>query len=201
MNQLEFWSSVIKSTTWPIVVLIVVWLLRKPITNMIEKIAELKFKYKDLEATFSKGLHKAEAELELQSSVSDNSESSDSQEDEESSLKNSNSAIKTKIAKEAPHLLVVMSWLLVENELNSVIDKLDNPSDLRHKPPTAKMKYLVDNNYLDRSFLDAFVDLGRLRNVAVHNVKEAQNISYLESKKYNNLTKKIIKGLQNIKYD
>ncbi|MED4460431.1 Uncharacterised protein [Bacillus subtilis] len=228
MDWLEFWSSIIKSLSWPIIVLIAVYFLRKPVTQLIEKIAEWKLaslKYKDFEAIFSQGLQKVESELE--ESETSNSEPGDSQTNKESPSKNSsndlgasivvgdNNAVVgdnnsspniNKIAKEAPYLAVVMSWLLVEDELNSVINKLVTDESLsiaglKRKPPSAKMHYLVENNYLDRSYFDAFLELARLRNVAVHNYREAKNISYIESKKYNKLTKKIIKGLQSIKFD
>ncbi|MBR0603697.1 hypothetical protein HF695_15355 [Bacillus safensis] len=215
MDWLEFWSSIIKSLSWPIIVLIAVYCLRKPVTQLIEKIAEWKLaslKYKDFEAVFSQGLQKVESELE-ESEIS-NSDAEDFPTNKESPSKNSSDDLGTsitvgdnnsnpkinKIAKEAPYLAVVMSWLLVEDELNSVLNKLE-VDHLMRQPPIAKMGYLVENNYLERSYFDAFRDLARLRNVAVHNYQEAKNISYIESKKYNDLTKKIIKGLQSINFD
>ncbi|MGG4085230.1 hypothetical protein ABEV60_16380 [Bacillus velezensis] len=216
MEWLEFWSSIIKSIAWPIIVLIAVVFLRKPVTQLIEKVAELKIaslKYKDFEATFSQGLQKVESELE--ESDTSNTETGDSQTNKESPSKNSNDDLGASIivgdnnsnsniklvAKEAPYLAVVMSWILVEEELNSAVARVGYDIDtLKKKGVNArvKMKYLVENNHLDRSYYDAFSDLLHLKNVALHEYKEAKNISYYDSIKYNKLTKKIIKGLKDV---
>ncbi|MGQ8967923.1 hypothetical protein [Bacillus subtilis] len=216
MDRLEFWSSIIKSITWPIIVLIAVVFLRKPVTQLIEKIAEWKIdslKYKDFEATFSQGLQKVESELE--ESDTSNSEPGDSQTNKESPSKNSNNDLGASIivgdnnsnsnikliAREAPYLAVVMSWILVEDELNSAVARVGYDMDTLRKKgvnATVKMRYLVENNHLDKSYYDAFSDLLRLKNVALHEYKEAKNISYYDSIKYNKLTKKIIKGLKDV---
>ncbi|MFL0445826.1 hypothetical protein ACH0BE_21715 [Bacillus subtilis] len=220
MDWLEFWSSIIKSITWPIIVLIAVVFLRKPVTQLIEKIAEWKIdslKYKDFEATFSQGLQKVESELE--ESDTSNSEPGDSQTNKESPSKNSNDDLGASIivgdinsnsnsnsnikliAREAPYLAVVMSWILVEDELNSAVARVGYDMDTLKKKgvnATVKMRYLVENNHLDKSYYDAFSDLLRLKNVALHEYKEAKNISYYDSIKYNKLTKKIIKGLKDV---
>ncbi|MCY8622923.1 hypothetical protein MOD57_17455 [Bacillus spizizenii] len=217
MDWLEFWSSVIKSIAWPIIVLIAVFFLRKPVTQLIEKIAEWKLatlKYGDFEATFSQGLQKVESELD-ESDTSGSSEPDDSQTNKEPSLENSSVDMSgsivvgdnnsdtniNMIAREAPYLAVVLSWVLVEHELDAAMARVGFDSDtLKGKFVTAKLKmrYLIENKYLDKSYYDAFSDLLRLKNVASHEYKEAKNISYYDSMKYNKLTKKIIKGLKDI---
>lgn len=217
MDWLEFWSSVIKSIAWPIIVLIAVFFLRKPVTQLIEKIAEWKLatlKYGDFEATFSQGLQKVESELD-ESDTSGSSEPDDSQTNKEPSLENSSVDMSgsivvgdnnsdtniNMIAREAPFLAVVLSWVLVEHELDAAMARVGFDSDtLKGKFVTAKLKmrYLIENKYLDKSYYDAFSDLLRLKNVASHEYKEAKNISYYDSMKYNKLTKKIIKGLKDI---
>ncbi|MCG0589271.1 hypothetical protein L6P38_12205 [Bacillus velezensis] len=62
--------------------------MRKPVTQLIEKIAEWKLatlKYGDFEATFSQGLQKVESELD-ESDTSGSSEPDDSQTNKEPSL-------------------------------------------------------------------------------------------------------------------
>ncbi|MBR7880510.1 MULTISPECIES: hypothetical protein [Bacillus amyloliquefaciens group] len=191
--------------------------LRKPVTQLIEKIAEWKLatlKYGDFEATFSQGLQKVESELD-ESDTSGSSEPDDSQTNKEPSLENSSVDMSgsivvgdnnsdtniNMIAREAPYLAVVLSWVLVEHELDAAMARVGFDSDtLKGKFVTAKLKmrYLIENKYLDKSYYDAFSDLLRLKNVASHEYKEAKNISYYDSMKYNKLTKKIIKGLKDI---
>ncbi|ANB84933.1 hypothetical protein A6R78_13435 [Bacillus velezensis] len=90
------------------------------------------------------------------------------------------------IAREAPYLAVVLSWVLVEHELDAAMARVGFDSDtLKGKFVTAKLKmrYLIENKYLDKSYYDAFSDLLRLKNVASHEYKEAKNISYYDSMK------------------
>ncbi|WP_016886618.1 MULTISPECIES: HepT-like ribonuclease domain-containing protein [Bacillus] len=212
MNQLEFWSSVIKSITWPIVVLTTMLIFKKPVTELIEKVANFSLKFRGFEATsnFSQGLQKAA--LELEGPDTDQSESDASQTNEKQSPKSSNADLKGSlvinndgsnanfynIASEAPYLAIIMSFQLLEQELNSVIKKLNIDSKNVKYHAVGIMKQLVNKGYLDQNYYEGFRELNSLRNYAVHNPVEAQKLSYTDAIKYNRLTKKLIKRLQNI---
>ncbi|MFC8151946.1 hypothetical protein ACFUP3_19970 [Bacillus paralicheniformis] len=207
MNWLEFWSSVIKSITWPIVVVTTLWMFRKPVNELFSNLADFSLKFKDFEATYNKSLQKVENKLE--GSDTDKSESEGSQTNEKQSSKSSNAdwdssiivnndgsnADFVKIASEAPYLATIMSFQFLEQELNSTMDKLG--IDHKKLPSIDKLRYLVREGYLESSHLEAFKELYLLRNYAVHN-KEAKKINYMDAIKYNDLSEKLIKRLQNI---
>lgn len=62
MDVLTFISELIKSLAWPVAIIILVILLRKPIVELIPLLRRLK--YKDLELEFSQEVTELKAEVE-----------------------------------------------------------------------------------------------------------------------------------------
>jgi hypothetical protein len=229
MNWMDFVSSIINSAVWPIVVLVVVLVLRKQVVHLIKEFAKLKLetlKYKDFEATFSQGLKKAEEQLddtvkeEIESEVKNNAKPKNKQSDinlnvqlAEDSIGYSTSIADPfyfenlrKVAFEAPHLGVVISWALVEKELDAALKRLGveleqlealSPGN-KWLNPRVKIKYLINDGYLDGNLYTALIDLYALRNVAAHDIDAASKITYSEWKKYSSLIDKVLKQLRSI---
>lgn len=213
MNWMEFISSIIRSIAWPIIVLIAVLLLKKPVSQLIIKIAELKLKtvrYGDWELNFGEELDQVETEL-------NNSETThESSKDEGSKVvdKNSDSDlvgtitveenvdfIFQRLVYEAPYLAVIKSWIDLEEEIYNTLKRIGSPiiaQKAAANPARVYIKYLISNEYLSNSFYDVFLELFKLRNLAVHKVDSATTITAKDAKRYHKLTLKLINELKNI---
>lgn len=200
MSWLEFISSIIKSVAWPIIVLIAVLALRKPVSQLILKLAELKLKtvkYGEFEATFEDKLEDVESNVNPEGE-SVNSSVNDS---EDVSFKNTDLAF-VNIAEEAPHLAVAMAWQELEYAITNILIELGVYESLFvgvriKRPPTAYqgIKYLNNNGYISDNFVKTFNDLHQLRRFAVHNHHD-HLITYDEAIRYRKVTKRLIKMLQ-----
>ncbi|MBE1867326.1 hypothetical protein ACMX8W_14220 [Bacillus subtilis] len=205
MSWLEFISSIVKSIAWPIIVLIAVLALRKPVSQLILKLAQLKLKtikYGEMEATFEDSLEDAEAKANIsysvdlsdtikEMSVSDLQKTIDPYYEENFFLQ---------IAEEAPYLGVFMSWHELEVELASVMKRLGDPlSDLKTLAnlPYKSFQYLLENGHITKSYYNLFLDLRHMRNIAVHHQSETV-ITSEDAIRYRNIAIKVIRQLKEI---
>ncbi|MBZ6490562.1 hypothetical protein [Bacillus subtilis] len=203
MSWLEFISSIIKSIAWPIIVLIAVLALRKPVSQLILKLAELKLKtvkYGEFEATFEDKLEDAESNVIPVADTENSEEASSEVTDADRLFAN--------IAEEAPHLGVVLSWQMLEFELNKAVKRLGLYEDLsqgvnikRPSNTTQTIRYLMSQGYLNKKFYKSFKDLQLLRNYAVHRADHDYLITFEEAIRYRKLTKTLIKELQGLTPD
>ncbi|MGE9880290.1 hypothetical protein [Bacillus velezensis] len=199
MNWLEFISSIIKSTAWPVIVLLAILILRKPFETLILKIAQLKlksFKYKGIEATFEDSLENAESKV-------DDTDTHDMNHDTEPIIIpfNVEKQFFYEIAKEAPYLGVFMSWHELELELASVFERIGAPvlpgKELTALNATSRIFYfLMKQGYIDSKYGDLFYDLRRMKDQAIHFPESP--ILYEEAVRYRKLTKKLIAQLKKI---
>ncbi|MEC1665515.1 hypothetical protein [Bacillus halotolerans] len=205
MSWLEFISSIIKSIAWPIIVLIAVLALRKPVSQLILKLAELKLKtvkYGEFEATFEDKLEDAESNVNPEADTSENGA------EEGSSEITDQDRLFANIAEEAPHLGVVLSWQELEFELNKATKRLGLNDSLYQgvniKRPASTIqtiKYLVSQGYLNKNFYKSLKGLQQLRNFAVHRADNDYLITFEEAIRYRKLTKTLIKELQSLTPD
>ncbi|MCY8307175.1 hypothetical protein MOC96_00200 [Bacillus vallismortis] len=208
MSWQEFISSIVKSTAWPIIVLIAVLALRKPVETLILKIAQLRlktFRYGELEATFEDILDEAEAKAEETKEANDQVSSNDNSErDIYSDIitvpYDLEEHLFTKTAEEAPYLGVFISWRELELELASTMKRLGDPITELSRDKLNKDKkiihYLEENGYLNREHTLLFKKLRAMRNTAVHHPETV--ITYEEAARYRNLTKSLIRALKRI---
>ncbi|NTU28470.1 hypothetical protein HPX95_20285 [Bacillus tequilensis] len=211
MSWLEFISSILKSITWPIIVLIAVLALRKPVSQLILKLAELKLKtvkYGDWEFNFAEELKKAESQIEITQVEVGKSENQSHHQDisvfTESEIQD---FVFEERAKEAPYLAIYDSWSRLEEELKETMKRIGIPPELTavdtnehliKNTPKSHIKFLLNHDFLDVGHYESFLDLQRLRNAAVHEPISRDNITYNEAERYHRLTRKLIKELRNI---
>ncbi|CAI6221680.1 hypothetical protein NRS6160_01180 [Bacillus subtilis] len=201
MSWLEFISSIIKSVAWPIIVLVAVLALRKPVSQLILKLAELKLKsvrYGEFEATFEDKLEDAE------SNVNPNGEDDNSLNNDTVSAKDTiNDQSFASIAEEKPFLGVILSWQELEHQMIETMTEFGlyessySGAEMK-RPPTMSqcIKDLNKRGYLSKRFIKTFSDLQQLRNIAVHSAPHDYSITFEESVRYRKLIKRLIKELQ-----
>ncbi|MCY8065064.1 hypothetical protein MOC47_05655 [Bacillus spizizenii] len=213
MDWLEFISTIIKSAIWPVILLVIVLILKKPVANIINAIAELKLEslqYGELKAQFNQGLAKVASELEASQSnetLEENNTDHQKVEVEEEQQKNSFSSIThfgsgmvIKMASEAPNLGVALSWARLVEELESTIIRLDiKPKEINLARDNAQkqMKYLVSNGYLENAYYEAFKELNYLKEIALNNNRK-NGLTYLQYRQYSDLISKITSALRDL---
>lgn len=166
MDFLTFLSSIIATLSWPITLLVLVVMLKKPISELIPLLRKLK--YKELEMEFRDGV----SELKVAAIESDLSVSvaSPAVQNEESRL--------VKLANISPRAAIMEAWIHVENAAIELVSSFYNqdPSDTL-KNYSKLGEYLLDVKVIDSKQLEFFNKLRQLRNKAAH----AEELSLNES--------------------
>lgn len=190
MSTLEFFSSLVQSLAWPISVILIIFILRKPISELTKGIS--KVKYQDLEIDFGKKL----AKIEQQISSKDNIKSNNLilQPDSVEGLET--------IAYISPKSSIVMAWTLLEKELNEVIHRLiKSPESILDNSLSENINLLCGRNLIDSETIKAINDLRKLRNSAAHDNINEKKITTELALKYYNITQKIIAILRSLSGD
>ncbi|MGE7121822.1 DUF4145 domain-containing protein [Peribacillus sp. NPDC046944] len=182
MSKLEFISSIINSIAWPIVVLTISILLRKPIVKILYNLTKVTFN--NIEMDFEQKLDQLESNLE-DKGLTENIDYPVNKRDKEI----------TTIAQISPTASITMAWSMIEQEINSTMDKLGEGSS----NPTHNIRYLKENNLIGLDTEQALHELRVLRNNAVHGKVSDESVSYFEAIKYYELAIKVTMILKNIK--
>lgn len=182
MSALEFFSSIVQALAWPISVILIVYTLKKPITDLFKGVS--KFKYQDLEIDFEKKLEKIDQQISMKSKLK--------VEEEPTKLNNVYEEIET-IANISPNAAIVMAWNLVEKEIQEAIMRLAiSPDYPLHNSPLKNLRLLKENNLIDTETEKATNELRMLRNKAAHVTKDEEKITTVEALKYYNIAQKVV---------
>lgn len=187
MNKFEFISSLIGSLAWPIVILIIVIILRQPIVKILSSISKVTFN--NIEMDFERKLNEIESSLEdnKEQLVKENQESNKQEEQ-----------IK-QIAEISPSASITMSWSMLEQEIQSTIQRLAISPDFPLNNSALKnINLLKQEKILDSQTLGTLNELRNLRNIAVHDHLSDNKISYLDAIKYYELSLKIVRILKDL---
>ena len=168
MSTLAFLSSVVESTSWPIAVIVLVFLLRKPVSNLVPNLRRIR--YGKMEFNFgtelqklggkakTAGLHIPERS-QLQQVVPRTAEDSISD--------------AARLAEEFPEPAVGVAWLAVEHELMQAVMRLAISAD--YPPYNAAIKNVLllhENGYIDEETRVVLERMRQLRNAAVHAARD-----------------------------
>lgn len=150
MDWLQFISSVISSLAWPTAVVILAWLMRKPLTSLMPLIRTLK--YKGLQIDIGEQLDAVRDQV--------------GQEGEVLNLPAEEPPLSyMSLAKIDPRAAVLSAWLPVETELYDIAAKLG----ISGKPsPMLLLNSLDRAGVLDRVTFDTLDKLRKIRNSAIH---------------------------------
>jgi len=184
LNTYEFISSLVKSLAWPIVVLTIGIMLKRPLSKILSNLNKLT--YNNLEMDFSEKLEEIQSTLDDKGVPAVQGHNGKEQE------------IKT-IAEVSPAAAITMSWSTIEQEILATIKRLRiSPDYPMYNSPLKNINLLKDANLIDLGTEKTLNELRILRNKAVHPHPSNENITYMEAMKYYDLSRKIIRLLRNI---
>lgn len=154
MTSLEFVASLIESLAWPLVVLVAVWILRKPLGQLIPLLEKLK--YKDLELDFSRRLEEAR---EVTAALPPAGR-------EEIAAGESEAA---RLAAVSPRAAILEAWRVLESAILTAAHSLGESFSQQGRPLlVSAITALERSGMIDRGLGDVLDDFRQLRNAAAH---------------------------------
>ena len=155
MDTLEFIASIIDSLAWPLAIVVLIFILRTPLSKLIPFLERLKFK--GLELDFTKRVHEvaAEAAAVLPEPVPQIAHAVEEELEE--------------LAAVYPRGAVLESWIKIERAAADAAKRRGLPlSSVDLKSPKRLIHVLEDAKVLDEKQAAVFDDLRNLRNAAAH---------------------------------
>ncbi|WP_177325204.1 hypothetical protein [Pseudomonas umsongensis] len=156
MDWLQFFSSIVASIAWPAAVVMLACLMRNPLAKLIPLIRTLK--YKDLQIDIGEQLEAVREQVGA--------------EGETPEIVTQEPPLSFQsLAKADPRAAVLSAWIPVEIELNDIARKMGfEASSAIRRPmiPINMIRYLFEQNLVDRLTYETLEKLRRIRNTAVH---------------------------------
>jgi hypothetical protein len=187
VDILTFVAEVIKALAWPGSILLLAFMLRKPIGELIPLLRKLK--YKEIEMEFSREIAELKAEVlppreqpTIPAQISVDGQGAAMPLPERLETKRDNLLRMVQFSTRAA---VMEAWLEVESAAIDVASSLWNtpPSEIFKSYPRLG-EYLLQCNVIDHKLLETFKRLQQLRNKAAHaeelNLSEEDARSYVE---------------------
>jgi hypothetical protein len=156
MNWLEFISSVIDTIIWPLCVVIVVFLLRNQLKELIPALRNLR--YKDFELSFEKTMESIEQNVETLIEPNGTSFAKPVMAEKFTYL--------YELIQTSPRSAIIESWLIVEEQLIRLSQK--KLQDSANKTPLMILKELFSIGIINKDLYKIIEDLRKIRNEAVH---------------------------------
>ncbi|WP_338544714.1 hypothetical protein V6W80_15185 [Pseudomonas benzopyrenica] len=171
MDVLTFTSTTIKSLAWPTVVIFLVLMLKKPITEIVPLLRKLK--YKELEIEFSDAV--AELKAEASTSILDAGTPTTPETQPQNRL--------LQLVNLSTRAAILEAWLEVETAAAAVASSFWNKPRMDTFRNYAKLgDYLLQCKVIDTKQLEIFNRLKELRNKAAH--AEELNLSKNDARSY-----------------
>lgn len=194
MNRLEFIANLINTLAWPVVVLIIVILLKKPFSKLLLGLSRLK--YNELEMDFEKELSKLEKTIDLQNENGDHNPMDNLLIDE----KKENEVLS--IAKIHPSAAITLAWIMLEKEIVNTINRLSISADYPlYNSVLKNVNLLKEQKYIDTITYELINEFRQIRNRVSHYHNDGDNLTYLDAVKYFELTNRLIKTLTLINWN
>ncbi|WOI40401.1 MULTISPECIES: hypothetical protein [Bacillus] len=172
MNWLEFWSKIIDSIVWPLVLVIVIIIFKEPLSGILKKVGGLlSFKYKDvIQVDFGEGLKNLEqVSKEIETGQNDEENQYNTNE-HDTEAKIDEHELKYKfyenLAKKSPDQAVYSAWLELEKELRYALVRL-NRETMEDIPEI--VTYLSSSRLITTQMADGIIGAWVLRNDLVKN--------------------------------
>jgi hypothetical protein len=162
MDLLTFMATIIGALAWPSTVLITLYMLRRPIAELLPGLRRLR--YKNLEVDFGKELERIEAVMDT---VEEETEPKDKLpiEAQPEPLPKTQTELLDKLAELSPSAAILESWRNVERTLDFYFTSrgIERP-----RSGQAILKYFDYDPHFPRQLVSAYQELRLLRNRAVH---------------------------------
>ncbi|MEC0731296.1 hypothetical protein P8844_01745 [Bacillus spizizenii] len=196
MNWMEFISSIVKSIIWPVAIIILVFKLKQPVSNLISTLAKIKYKDWEFEFTIDQKLDKISFQLNKE-----NQYGTDDQNLKDSLNLESNSEIteethshyneKTSI-KGDNDLLLKMEMIRLYGAVKNLYEKVSEKDNAADKSQGIGMLYMVDylkrHKILNDSFAESLLDIMNI----VHDLEKSHiSQSYIMNKFFWNVDKSV----------
>jgi len=193
---MEFISSIVKSIIWPVAIIILVFKLKQPVSNLISTLAKIKYKDWEFEFTIDQKLDKISFQLNKE-----NQYGTDDQNLKDSLNLESNSEIteethshyneKTSI-KGDNDLLLKMEMIRLYGAVKNLYEKVSEKDDAADKSQGIGMLYMVDylkrHKILNDSFAESLLDIMNI----VHDLEKSHiSQSYIMNKFFWNVDKSV----------
>ena len=192
MDDLTFVSNLISSLVWPLIVIAIVILLKKPLRELIHDLGRRLriIKFPGGEAEFSEEL----AEIKEAADVANLPPAAVMPTRDFLSLRiNEDMDEWAKLVEVSPRSAISEAWRWVENAMRETAEKLNIPqSDTRS--PTALIRELGKREALNSETILIISDLRGIRNRAVHGIEPG--ISRADAIEYISLVRRIIATLR-----
>lgn len=186
LSSFEFISTLVKSLAWPVVMLIITVILKKPIESILSNLSTVS--YKDITMNFSKKLSEIESSLDTKIPSSDASR-----------LSSKDKEI-MKVAEISPEASISMSWTMLEQEISNTIKRLSiSPDHPINNSPFRNVQLLFESELIDSETKQNIEEFRQLRNKATHGHHSTQGLSINQALQYHRLSKSIAEILKNIR--
>jgi hypothetical protein len=198
MDVPTFIVGLLNAIAWPAAVVLIVLLLRAPISARLAELTRLK--WKDLELEFQRELKKVEEQADKLLPKVHEVETSDTLKigvGEEVAISEGFSIDVDKdqfsrLAELSPPAAIIQVWLTVENALRSLAARHDIPVSTRTSSLDL-IKLLTQREILDNPTIAILNNLRALRNNAAH--ARASELSASQAKEYQAVTHRLVTAL------
>ena len=186
MDLLTFIATIVGSLAWPVFLLIVTFMLRRPIAELLPGIRKLK--YKDLEVDFGKELERIEAVMDtIEDETMPKRELPVEVQPEP--LPKTRTELLDKLADLAPNAAILESWRNVERTLDFYFKCRGIERPLSNQTISGHLDY--DPNFPPQ-LVSAYQELRLLRNRAAH---DRENLTSEHAKEFSSLADRLTYAL------
>ena len=156
MDVYTFLSELVKALSWPIAVILIVFILRKPLSGLIPLLQ--RFKYKDLELEFGQRVERVRAGVRSELPM-------------EPPLTSLPAEVQDRILKlseTSPRSAILEAWRELELRLHEAASTMPEFRSSRHQSPLDAIHMLQKSERLSPQVSAVVQDLRALRNRAAH---------------------------------
>ena len=195
MDWKQFISSIIENISWPVVTLVMFFLVRDQIGKLIEKIGHLK--YKDLELDFDKVKKQADA-----LSVEKDESIKTIQDPESVRVFNSLEEQILETVEKAPAAAVLLAWSTLETSIASAVSRLAiSPESPSYRSPLHNIDMIEKSGEISKQHISLLHEMRSLRNKVAHEQAVSISISEDQALEYSNTALEMVDVLNELKRD
>ena len=194
MSILDFLSTIIASVSWPITIIVLVYLLRNPIGKLIPNIQRIRYG----KVEFDFGIELQELEGKAKTAGLRIHEGSLLRHAAPRTAEDS-IADAARLVEEFPEPAVGVAWLAVEHELSQAVGRLAISAD--YPPYNSAMRNIIllhECGYIDQETRGVLDRMRRLRNAAVHAIREHDEITAEQAREFVALAEAVARSIKEI---
>jgi len=195
-DWLQFIASVVGSLAWPVAAVVVIALLRRPLSRVIESLHRVSFR--GINADFGQVVAKLELqadEAKIPPAVEMPNGATHFQRNDQTVGANAEIAAMAAISPEAA---VVRAWLEIEHAATDALLRVGYPKKVQEVYAARKIMLLREGGYIDQETYRIITSIRNLRDKITHAVGERENLNYEEAMDYARLALRMAQRLAEI---